>query len=101
MPVGTGVNGSGLHFILSLFGVDDIAVIDLTHRVARSKPFDLVLNLGSLDAAALLDRDASLTIWQDGEPLSIINTSAGSCRGLRGHPRPARAPLADTDGDPR
>ncbi|MGM0825034.1 MAG: type VI secretion system Vgr family protein [Pseudomonadota bacterium] len=92
MSVGTGANGSGLHFTLTLPGVDDIAVIDFTHREALSQPFELVLNLasrdGSLDAAALLDRDASLTIWQDGEPLRRVHGIVSEFgRGDRGHRR--------------
>ncbi|MGM0826517.1 MAG: type VI secretion system tip protein TssI/VgrG, partial [Pseudomonadota bacterium] len=85
-------NGSGLHFTLTLPGVDDIAVIDFTHREALSQPFELVLNLasrdGSLDAAELLDRDASLTIWQDGEPLRRVHGVVSEFgRGDRGHRR--------------
>ena len=92
MSAGTGANGTGLHFSLTLPGVNDIAVIDFTHREALSQPFELVLNLasrdGSLDAAELLDRDASLTIWQDGEPLRRVHgiVSEFGC-GDRGHRR--------------
>ena len=68
---------TGLQFTLTLPGVDDVAVIDFTHREALSQPFELALNLasrdGSLDAAELLDRDATLTIWQDGEPLRRVH----------------------------
>ncbi|WP_249975724.1 contractile injection system protein, VgrG/Pvc8 family, partial [Vreelandella olivaria] len=70
-------NGHGLYFTLALPGVDDAAVVDFTHRESLSSPFELSLHLASrhsrLDAAELLDRDASLTIWQDGEPLRRIH----------------------------
>ncbi|KPQ21169.1 MAG: hypothetical protein HLUCCO06_08515, partial [Halomonas sp. HL-93] len=33
--------GTGLQFTLTLPGVDDIAVIDFTHREALSQPFEL------------------------------------------------------------
>lgn len=83
---------TGLQFTLTLPGVDDIAVIDFTHREALSQPFELVLNLasrdGSLDAAELLDREASLTIWQDGEPLRRVHGIVSEFgRGDRGHRR--------------
>ncbi|WP_422103605.1 type VI secretion system Vgr family protein [Vreelandella sp.] len=83
---------TGLHFTVTLPGVDEIAVIDFTHREALSQPFELVLNLasrdGNLDAAALLDREASLTIWQDGEPLRRVHGIISEFgRGDRGHRR--------------
>ncbi|MGO2243150.1 MAG: type VI secretion system tip protein TssI/VgrG [Halomonas sp.] len=83
---------TGLQFTLTLPGVDDVAVIDFTHREAISQPFELVLNLasrdGSLDAAELLDREATLTIWQDGEPLRRVHgIIAEFGRGDRGHRR--------------
>jgi type VI secretion system secreted protein VgrG len=83
---------TGLHFTVTLPGVDDVAVIDFTHREALSQPFELVLNLasrdGSLDAAELLDREASLTIWQDGEPLRRVHGIVSEFgRGDRGHRR--------------
>ncbi|MBR9902667.1 MAG: hypothetical protein GYB15_01745, partial [Gammaproteobacteria bacterium] len=65
-----GADKTGLQFTLTLPGVDDVAVIDFTYHEALSQPFELALNLasrdGSLDAAELLDREAELTIWQDG-----------------------------------
>ncbi|KPQ23758.1 MAG: hypothetical protein HLUCCA13_12475 [Halomonas sp. HL-48] len=87
-----GAHKTGLQFTLTLPGVDDIAVIDFTHREALSQPFELALNLasrdGSLDAAALLDREASLTIWQDGEPLRRVHGIVSEFgRGDRGHRR--------------
>jgi len=87
-----GADKTGLQFTLTLPGVDDVAVIDFTHREALSQPFELALNLasrdGSLDAAELLDREASLTIWQDGEPLRRVHGIVSEfCRGDRGHRR--------------
>ena len=83
---------TGLQFTLTLPGVDDIAVIDFTHREALSQPFELALNLasrdGNLDAAELLDREATLTIWQDGEPLRRLSGVVSEFgRGDRGHRR--------------
>ncbi|MCO7246940.1 type VI secretion system tip protein TssI/VgrG [Halomonas sp. Mc5H-6] len=88
----TGAHKTGLQFTLSLPGVDDIAVIDFTHREALSQPFELALNLasrdGNLDAAELLDREATLTIWQDGEPLRRVHGIVSEFgRGDRGHRR--------------
>ena len=85
-------NGKGLQFTLTLPGVDDIAVIDFTHREALSQPFELVLNLasrdGRLDAAELLDREATLTVWQDGEALRHVHGIVSEFgRGDRGHRR--------------
>ncbi|SNY95728.1 type VI secretion system Vgr family protein [Halomonas sp. hl-4] len=87
-----GAHKTGLQFTLTLPGVDDIAVIDFTHREALSQPFELALNIasrdGSLDAAELLDREASLTIWQDGEPLRRVHGIVSEFgRGDRGHRR--------------
>ncbi|MBE0403990.1 type VI secretion system Vgr family protein [Halomonas citrativorans] len=85
-------NGKGLQFTLTLPGVDDIAVIDFTHREALSQPFELVLNLasrdGRLDAAELLDREATLTVWQDGKALRHVHGVVSEFgRGDRGHRR--------------
>ncbi len=83
---------TGLQFTLTLPGINDIAVIDFTHREALSQPFELALNLasrdGSLDAADLLDREATLTIWQDGKPLRRVHGIVAEFgRGDRGHRR--------------
>jgi|TARA_R110000850_G_scaffold113968_2_gene228640 type VI secretion system secreted protein VgrG len=83
---------NGLQFTLTLPGVDEIAVIDFTHREALSQPFKLALNVaskdGNLDAVELLDREASLTIWQDGEPLRRVHGIISEFgRGDRGHRR--------------
>ena len=60
-------NGNGLYFTLTLPGESSVAVVDFTYRESLSQPFELVLNLasrdGSLDAAEMLDRNATLTIW--------------------------------------
>ncbi|MCE8024173.1 type VI secretion system Vgr family protein [Billgrantia aerodenitrificans] len=85
-------HATGLQFTLTLPGVDDVAVVDFIHREALSKPFELILNLasrhGDLDAAALLDREACLTIWQDGEPLRRVHGVISEFgRGDRGHRR--------------
>ena len=91
MAESTGAS-TGLQFTVALPGVDDVAVIDFTHREALSQPFELALNLasrdGSLDAAELLDREATLTIWQDGQPLRRVHgIIAEFGRGDRGHRR--------------
>ncbi|MBP5980331.1 MAG: type VI secretion system tip protein VgrG [Halomonas sp.] len=85
-------NGTGLQFTLTLPGVDDTSVVDFTHREALSQPFELVMNLasrnGSLDAAELLDREATLTVWQDGEALRQVHGIVSEFgRGDRGHRR--------------
>ncbi|WP_394426600.1 type VI secretion system tip protein TssI/VgrG [Vreelandella stevensii] len=85
-------NGNGLHFTLSLPGVDDVAVVDFTHREALSRPFELTLNVasrqGQLHAAELLDRDATLTVWQNGEALRQVNGIVSEfSQGDRGHRR--------------
>ncbi|KKN67611.1 hypothetical protein LCGC14_0459510 [marine sediment metagenome] len=91
MAENTGAS-AGLQFTLTLPGVDEIAVIDFTHREALSQPFELALNLasrdGNLDAAELLDREATLTVWQDGEPLRRVHGVVSEFgRGDRGHRR--------------
>ncbi|WP_281288414.1 contractile injection system protein, VgrG/Pvc8 family, partial [Halomonas halophila] len=63
---------SGLQFTLSLTGAEDadLAVVDFTHEEALSAPFHLRVSFASraadLSPEALLDRPASLTVWQDG-----------------------------------
>ncbi|WP_447529769.1 type VI secretion system Vgr family protein [Vreelandella sp. TE19] len=84
--------GKGLQFTLTLAGVDGVAVIDFTHREALSEPFELTLNVasreGDLDASELLDREATLTVWQDGEPLRRVHGIISEFgRGDRGHRR--------------
>ncbi|MFG6668797.1 type VI secretion system tip protein TssI/VgrG, partial [Halomonas sp. HNIBRBA4712] len=84
--------GTGLQFTLTLPGVDDVAVVDFTHREALSEPFALTATLasrdGGLDAAELLDREATLTVWQDGAPLRRVHGIISEFgRGDRGHRR--------------
>ncbi|MCP1316005.1 type VI secretion system tip protein TssI/VgrG, partial [Halomonas sp. 707D7] len=79
-------------FTLTIPGVDDVAVVDFTHREALSEPFALTATLasrdGGLDAAELLDREATLTIWQDGEALRQVHGIVSEFgRGDRGHRR--------------
>ncbi|MCE9661945.1 type VI secretion system tip protein VgrG [Halomonas sp. M5N1S17] len=68
---------SGLQFTLTLPGAEDVAVIEFTHREQLSAPFELTVRFASRDAdlgaEAILDREATLTIWQDGEVLRRIH----------------------------
>ncbi|SDL41256.1 type VI secretion system secreted protein VgrG [Franzmannia pantelleriensis] len=85
-------SASGLHFTLSLPGAEDVAVIDFTHRERLSAPFALSVRFASRDsglsASDILDREATLTIWQDGEALRLINGVVSEFgRGDRGHRR--------------
>lgn len=85
-------NGNGLYFTLTLPGESSVAVVDFTYREALSQPFELVLNLasrdGCLDAAEMLDRNATLTIWQSGEALRQVHGIISEfARGDRGHRR--------------
>ncbi|MBA2779010.1 type VI secretion system tip protein VgrG, partial [Halomonas kenyensis] len=67
---------TGLHFTLSLSGAEDLAVIEFTHRERLSAPFELSVRFasrnGSLSARDILDREATLTIWQDDEMLRQV-----------------------------
>ncbi|GAA0560387.1 type VI secretion system Vgr family protein [Halomonas salifodinae] len=87
-------NSTGLQFTLSLAGADDLdlAVLDFTLDEALSAPFRLSLQFASRDgelaAEAFLDREASLTVWQDGEPLRRVHGIVSEfARGDRGHRR--------------
>ncbi|GAA0565813.1 type VI secretion system Vgr family protein [Halomonas salifodinae] len=87
-------HASGLHFTLSLAGTADLdlAVVDFTLDEALSAPFRLEIQFasrdGELSAEAFLDRQASLTVWQDGEPLRRIHGIVSEfARGDRGHRR--------------
>ncbi|MBF8224316.1 type VI secretion system tip protein VgrG, partial [Halomonas sp. 328] len=87
-------HASGLHFTLSLAGAADLdlAVLDFTLDEALSTPFRLTLQVasrdGELSAEAFLDREASLTVWQDGEPLRRVHGLVSEfARGDRGHRR--------------
>ncbi|MBD3895967.1 type VI secretion system tip protein VgrG [Halomonas sp. ML-15] len=85
-------SASGLQFTLGLPGVEDVAVIDFTHRERLSAPFELSVRFasrdGGLSAGDILDREATLTIWQDGEALRLINGVVSEFgRGDSGHRR--------------
>ncbi|MEQ4540743.1 MAG: type VI secretion system tip protein VgrG, partial [Billgrantia sp.] len=67
---------NGLHFTLQLANAsspdtEGLAVIEFTHRERLSAPFELTVRFasrnGSLSARDILDREATLTIWQDDE----------------------------------
>ncbi|MCZ0925622.1 type VI secretion system tip protein VgrG [Vreelandella janggokensis] len=85
-------NGNGLSFTLTLPGVDDVAVVDFTHREVLSSPFELTLNVasrnGRLNAAEYLDREATVTVWHSGEALRHIHGIVSEfSQGDRGHRR--------------
>ncbi|MCE9681865.1 type VI secretion system tip protein TssI/VgrG, partial [Halomonas alkalisoli] len=87
-------NQTGLQFTLALAGADDLdlAVVDFTLTEALSRPFHLAVNLASRDPdlapEAFLDRELSLTVWQDGEVLRRVHGIATAFgRGDRGHRR--------------
>ncbi|UYG07070.1 type VI secretion system Vgr family protein [Halomonas sp. M4R1S46] len=88
----------GLHFTLSLAGVAreageaEPAVIDFTLEEALSAPFHLRVRFASraadLSPEALLDRPASLTVWQDGVAQRRVHGIVSEFgRGDRGHRR--------------
>ncbi|MCG6662414.1 type VI secretion system tip protein VgrG [Halomonas kenyensis] len=81
---------TGLRFSLTLAEVEDLAVIEFTHRERLSAPFELSVRFasrnGSLSARDILDREATLTIWQDDEMLRQVNGIVSEfARGDRGH----------------
>ncbi|MBB3232496.1 type VI secretion system Vgr family protein [Halomonas stenophila] len=89
---------SGLQFTLSLAGVSqapgetELAVIDFTQEEALSSPFHLRVRFASrspdLSPEALLDRPASLTVWQDGVAQRRVHGIVAEFgRGDRGHRR--------------
>ena len=83
---------TGLQFTLTLPGANDIAVVRFTHREALSEPFTLAVDFASrthdLSPADCLDQEATLTIWQDGEPLRRVHGIISELhRGDRGHRR--------------
>jgi type VI secretion system secreted protein VgrG len=83
-------NANGWRFTLTLPGADDLAVIEFTHTEALSQPFELSVRFacrnGRLSATDILDRQASLTIWQDGEVLRRVHGVVSEfARGDRGH----------------
>ncbi|MFG6139171.1 type VI secretion system Vgr family protein [Halomonas sp. B23F22_10] len=85
---------NGLQFTLSLAGAEraDLAVVDFTHEEALSAPFHLRVRFASraadLSSASLLDRPASLTVWQDGVAQRRVHGIVAEFgRGDRGHRR--------------
>ncbi|MDN3554505.1 type VI secretion system Vgr family protein [Halomonas maura] len=89
---------SGLQFTLSLAGVSqapgetELAVIDFTQEESLSSPFHLRVRFASrspdLSPEALLDRPASLTVWQDGVAQRRVHGIVAEFgRGDRGHRR--------------
>ncbi|MDR5905684.1 type VI secretion system Vgr family protein [Franzmannia qiaohouensis] len=87
-------HATGLQFTLALASDDalDLAVIDFTLEESLSAPFRLAVEFASRDPdlspEAFLDRELTLTIWQDGEPLRRIHGIAAEfSRGDRGHRR--------------
>ncbi|PMR75819.1 type VI secretion system tip protein TssI/VgrG [Billgrantia endophytica] len=81
---------TGLQFTLLLSGTEDLAVIEFTHREWLSAPFELSVRFasrdGSLSATGILDREATLSIWQDGEALRHVHGIVSEFgRGDRGH----------------
>ncbi|WP_269320561.1 contractile injection system protein, VgrG/Pvc8 family, partial [Billgrantia saliphila] len=85
---------TGLQFTLQLAGADDLdlAVIDFTLEEALSAPFTLRVRFASRDGGLavteVLDRPATLTIWQDGEALRRLHGVVSEFgRGDRGHRR--------------
>ncbi|SDF70701.1 type VI secretion system secreted protein VgrG [Onishia taeanensis] len=85
---------TGLQFTLSLTGAAevDLAVVDFTHEEALSAPFALRVRFASraadLSPEALLDRPASLTVWQDGVAQRRVHGIISEFgRGDRGHRR--------------
>ena len=85
-------NATGLQFTLLLPGANDVTVVDFIHHERLSTPFKLTITFTSrdpgLDPADHLDRDATLTIWQDGLALRRVHGIATEfCRGDSGHRR--------------
>ncbi|MBD3897159.1 type VI secretion system tip protein VgrG [Halomonas sp. ML-15] len=87
-------NATGLQFTLALASDDalDLAVIDFTLEESLSAPFRLEVDFASrasdLSPEAFLDRELTLTVWQDGEPLRRVHGIAAEfSRGDRGHRR--------------
>ncbi|APX93785.1 type IV secretion protein Rhs [Halomonas sp. 1513] len=87
-------HATGLQFTLAQASDDalDLAVIDFTLEESLSAPFRLAVEFASRDPdlspEAFLDRELTLTIWQDGEALRRIHGIAAEfSRGDRGHRR--------------
>ena len=82
----------GLQFTLSLPGAQDTAVVRFTHREALSQPFELSVEFASRSATLspedCLDQNATLTVWEHGQPLRRIHGIVAEFhRGDRGHRR--------------
>lgn len=87
-------NSTGLQFTLQLAGAEDLdlAVTTFTHTERLSHPFKLTITFASRDGQLVaedwLDRDVSLTIWQQGEPRRRIHGIVAEFhRRDRGHRR--------------
>ncbi|MCS2610731.1 type VI secretion system tip protein VgrG, partial [Halomonas dongshanensis] len=81
---------TGVHFTLTLPGAEETAVVRFTHREALSTPFELNVEFASrahdLSPADCLDRNATLTIWEDGTPLRRVHGIVSEfAQGDRGH----------------
>ncbi|SDY20401.1 type VI secretion system tip protein TssI/VgrG, partial [Aidingimonas halophila] len=69
---------TGLQFTLEGAGAPagELVVVDFTHTEQLSHPFTLEITAASRDgglaSAAFLDREMTLTLWQQGEPLRRI-----------------------------
>lgn len=69
----------GLQFTLTAADLPPatFAVVDFTHREAISTPFELNIGLASpdpaIDFSAVLDLDATLNVWREGELQRSIN----------------------------
>ncbi|SDM76986.1 type VI secretion system secreted protein VgrG, partial [Franzmannia pantelleriensis] len=87
-------HATGLQFTLALASDDalDLAVLDFTLEESLSAPFRLAVEFASRDPdlspEAFLDRELTLTLWQDGEALRRVHGIAAEfSRGDRGHRR--------------
>ncbi|EPC02087.1 hypothetical protein L861_04850, partial [Litchfieldella anticariensis FP35 = DSM 16096] len=87
-------NQTGLQFTLTLAGQPalDLAVVDFTFEEALSAPFHLrgafASRDGGLSPTDWLERELTLTLWQDGEALRHVHGIAAEFqRGDRGHRR--------------
>ncbi|SFI09087.1 type VI secretion system tip protein VgrG [Modicisalibacter xianhensis] len=85
---------SGLQFSLHLAGTEtlDLAVIEFAHREALSSPFELTIDFASqrhdLAPTDWLDREVTLSVWQDGQALRRFHGIVSEfAQGDRGHRR--------------
>ena len=84
----------GLAFTLERDGAEglDLAVVSFTLEEELSQPFELSVSFASRDggmtAKDWLDVNATLTVWQDGEPVRrVTGAVARFARGDTGHRR--------------